>query len=237
MENVTIKVEPTEKGEVVIRTGAAPKIERRKAIVIDSVDIAAPLKFWEKRKSHYRESTSGISFSYRKGIITLKAPYNIDEVDTDEVIGKMVLNPELVGLKINEGNYVTFQELHEQLRWMKLMFVENNQYTAIISKLTNFKAKIDTEIEKVKDEKGNSSDYVVTKVKNEIPLEFQLKTNIYEGQKEDIFNVNIIVKASGTQLLFTLESMDLYEMEESKKKSAMDEVLKGFESIICIEVA
>lgn len=235
-DQFNLTVTPTDKGEVIIRHGKAPDIKQRQQINIKSCDINAPAKYWDAKKELYEASMCIVKFSKRFGNIVLLLPYG-EEEQLDEIIGTLQENDELVKLEINKGQYKTFQEMHEKLRWMRNIFVDNTQYINIIGKLQNFRAKIDTEIEKIKDEKGNSVDMVVTKVMNDIPLEFQLKTNIFYGQPEKIFTVNIIVKASGTQLLFTLESMELYEMMQKEKDEAIAAGLAGLTEIVQLEIA
>lgn len=226
----------TENDEVIIRHGDAKKLLPRKNIKISSTDIHGPARFWSAKKELYKPINCHLLYDKTKGIIVLQLNES-DPEQNDEVKGKLSLNPELEKMGINSGNKLKFEEALELLRFMRMMFPNREEFTQICTSLTNFSAKVDTDFEKTKEQGGNSLQKVVVNVKHNIPLRFTLKTNIFIGQPDTTFGVDIIVNAVGSSLVFSLESIDLYELEGKIRNEIINKVLSEMPEIVSIESA
>ncbi len=233
-DNVKIEVKAAEGNVLTILEGAAKKIRDRKNVEVNSVDIDAPAKYWNRKKDLYDPIKAHILFDTQKGIIKMiLAEDNSEQLDT--VTGRLSLNPELNKLNINKEDWKNHKEFLSLIKWSLPFFEKSSDYIDLVKKLTVFKAKVETEIDRSEDKTGNKSDSIITKVSHDVNMKFALKAKIYLGQSESLFPVEIIARSSNGSLVFALESMEYYEEEIRIRESAIDAVLKQITEIVAIE--
>ena len=232
------KILVTQNGEkLIILHGKAQEelpILPRKNIAIFSTDIFGPAKFWNSKKQLYTSVNSHVLYDKTKGAVRLIL-METDATLRDEVSGKLSSNPELEQMDINSEKTFTHSVMMKKLRWSRGMFPNRDEYEKIVANLTNFKAKVETAIEKNDDKKGNTLNHVATTTSHQIPLTFNLKTNLFIGQPEIQFDVTIIVSVQGQELCFGLESMTLYEQQNKTRNEIVDDVLNQIEGVCAIE--
>lgn len=232
-----VNVTATKDGEVTILTGEAVKplpLHARLNISLSSSSIDGPSKFWAAKKALYTAVNCHVLYDKVNGKIKLVLMEDTHE-KRDFVTGELKDNPELDALGINDDTLVNHNEMMKRLKWARNMFPDRAQYDKLIAAFTNFNAKVETEIKKHNDQTGNIIDSVVTKTKQEVPLNFNLKTNLFIGQQAIQFDVTVIVDVNGRSLVFGLESLSLFEAQNKVRASIIDEELVKMTEIVAIE--
>lgn len=238
-ETTTLHVTSTKEGEVTVRYGEAQKplpLHPRKNIELNSSSIDGPSKFWGTKKDLYTPVNCHVKYDKVNGKIELVLMEDTVE-KRDVVRGILSDNPSLDELGINDETLIGHAEMMKRLRWARNMFKNRDQYDKLISAFQNFRAKIETEINKSNDNTGNIIENLVIKTTNEIPLSFNLKTNLFIGQPQVDFDVTIIVQPNGRQLVYGLESLTLFEEQEKTRASIIDTELAKMDPVVAIEAS
>jgi hypothetical protein len=101
----------------------------------------------------------------------------------------------------------------------------------------NFKANVNTDIEKSEDNRSNYKYLIDKKVKTEIQNDFILNMSLFEGAKEKFsFKVEICFGIRETAMEIWLESIELKELLDGKIDAVIDSELKAFEGFAVLEV-
>jgi uncharacterized protein YfdQ (DUF2303 family) len=102
------------------------------------------------------------------------------------------------------------------------MFINVEQYAKILSGLRNFKANIQTAIEKSKDNKGNEASHLVKQVESGLPESFELAFKPYLGGPLMSFTVETEVNVVGDGVTVKLFCFNLSEV----KRDAASKIIK-----------
>lgn len=241
------QLQQNEKGELVIvhRKDDAVKVHYETAVALSGT-ISAPRKFLEERgvedkkrntegmgpdkEAQQEVKRSHVLYNYRdlyihfKGIENHPLSYGIN--------GKLVINPDLTGLLINQKKYFSSKELSQHIRFNRLHFLSKEENLALVNNLASYKAKLSTEIEKeFNNTTGSKRDLYDVKVLNDgKPLGFTLNLPLYIGQTPIKFAVEILVDIQGRDINFWLESVDLVEALKTTAKDIIDGELAFFEA-------
>lgn len=153
--------------------------------------------------------------------------------DTDPhshaVIGSLQLHPDFVKLGINnpEKKY-TPTELAELLKLNRHLFVKMADNLDVVSKLKAFTAKVESDIEKSSDSRGNKKELRAQVVTSNIPSGFTLKLPIFKG--EDFAEVDIELEVN-EHLQISLFSYDANQIVEKTKNVIIDTQLQKIDEI------
>lgn len=225
------------KTEIVVREGQAELIREKKVISINGI-ISAPREFFENRHGehdHHEADKAHVLFSKQENKITLILNENSHWAKT--ITGVLKTNPELDSFRINKDATYSIKELSDFLKMRKFYFKEREEATKIIGNLQKFKASIQTEIESDNDTRGNKMDLFVTKVKSNLDMGFTLKTNIFKGQPEKLFKVEIECEVRDEEMEVWLVSEELRLLELENTEKIFEQELKQFKDakVVCIE--
>lgn len=201
--------------------------------------ISAPGNFIAKRKDQDDEKRSNVCYSYRDRYISLTTNENYDERENHggyDIKGQLIKNPLIAELCINTNKIFGVAELTKHLRFKSLYFASKDQYEKVINNLQRFKAKVDAEITKINDQKGNIEDTYKVTLNSNAELSFKIKCPVFIGQPDKIFLVEVACEARNRNVEFWLESVELVELEESETKQIIDTELARFpETFVFIE--
>jgi hypothetical protein len=218
MNNEKLAVKAMEQGvsTLVVLEGKAPEQHNNNPVII-SGNIDAPSRFIEGRKVDFENNNARhCKVSKTDGYIELV----INEqsiVDKYTVIGRIEVAKKFKGLAINESKPYTPEELANKLKLLRSMFVSNLEHATICSTLRNLKAKINADIEKADDRKGNVERNFKQTVESNMPDAIKLKLPLLEGEEPVEIEVNVILEANGNNgINCYLESIDAAEMIENQ---------------------
>ncbi len=228
----------TDNGNVIIiREGSAPK--QLDAIKPNKVHlkgvISAPSEFYNKRKHLHNPDKCHVIFDKNIGSISLVVDEQFDN-DNYKVTGTITDNPDLNVFKINQEHLFGIKELMQIIKFNRIHFIDKEQNAKIVLSLQNFKGKIEKVLTDKSDLRGQDEKSVLTKLEHELEESFKLQMPIHKGGKPYVFNVDICVSASSVDVQVWLESKELKELQDYSKSNMIDEELKNFSEIVCIEI-
>lgn len=220
--------------KVVHLTEEAEKLFYEKPVTMAGT-IKAPGNFIEKRKDQDEELRSNVTFSYRNRVIMLETLENWKEFGYN-IKGELIVNPEIKYFGINENRMFTVKEMVKHIRMRKFLFESEQQHQRVLEALQNFTAKVDTEIKKINDQRGNIEDVYKTTLKSNAELAFSLKMRVFIGEEEKIIRIEVACEADNSAVRFWFESPDLIILLEADTKAIIDAELKRFpETFVFIE--
>lgn len=221
---------------LVVLEGKAPEQHNNKCIDISGT-ISAPASFIAGRISDFEVSTNHhCMVSKTDGVITLVLN---EQSSTDKytITGTIKIGKKFLALGINNDkvNYSP-EELANKLKLLRSMFTSNMEHASICSTLRNLKAKINADIEKANDRKGNITENFRVALESNMPDSIKLKLPLLEGEEPFEIEVNVVLELDGGSLIkCSLESIDAAELIEEQFKLRVEqevEKLKEFVTII-----
>ena len=234
-----IKIQPAEGVQtLILREGAAEEIEKP-AIVNVTGTITAPSLFLARREGQLDVKKSYVVVSRKRGTITLI----VDEKDPrgTKIAGELKIRSELFKLGINIGVPETVKkygtkELATFIHMNRLFFANEEERKTLEDKLQKFNLRIETELKDQDDRKGNTLWQIATKLTHEIPLNFTMQSEIFEGQPKESFRVDIAVEVISNGASFWFESPDLAELIQKRRDEILDKELSYFAKYVIMEV-
>lgn len=217
-EKIQIQVRPDQDGHVTILHGEAKKqINAIKASFKGTID--APSKYFAgiSSKRETITDTAVVTIDSVAGRIVLQEdPHH---PLAGEVTGSVVENPQLKLFRINSEKRWTPDELAATVFQNANVFnVPVNEVRAFAAKFRNLKAKVEKEVENMKDDKGNVVDNFVQTVKVEDLPTLPFYTMPYIGSDKVEFKVEVGIEAAAKSVVFYLFSAEyaniLYQTKE-----------------------
>jgi len=170
--------------------------------------ISAPANWYTKRKAQTDNLKSNVTYNFREREITLVTKEDFSNLGYS-ITGKLIINPAIKMLGINEEKTFFVGELVKHLRKNKFYFAEESEWKKIIDGLQNFSANVNQEIKKISTNNGNMEDLTKITMKSNLELTFKLAMPVFIGEKTETFPVEIACDATSTSIKFWLESPDL----------------------------
>lgn len=216
-ETMHIKLEGDQK-ELSVYTGKALEKQLPRKVSIEGA-INAVSEYLKTRTP--KATTDYVLFSRSK----MRIEYVGDEKNPlgTSVIGRLSLNPDLETLKINDDNASKGpSEMSSFLKRHRSFFANPEECMRICTALNNFNAKVNQELEKTDDKRGNYKSVVEKTVTSNVPESFMLRLPVFSGDKQSLFNVEICFDTSDASVVCWLESADLFDLINSKRDELID---------------
>lgn len=190
-EQININVEAGVK-TLEIRQGKAPELHTPQGINIsgrlDTVSL-----FIANRKDTFHHLKAFVIICREKGIIELVI--NEDCQDESYIKGGILANPDLLKFCINQESSFTTHELANVFKMNRACFEKPEVAMNLSYELQNFKAKVEKEIEKLDDKRGNVRNLCAQVIESNIPESFRLSIPVYKGGDIETFAVEILIRA------------------------------------------
>lgn len=226
--------ESTGKVEVVIREGKAEEnIKPMPPVQINITGtLGAPYEFLEKRleKAPINESSAHILVDRDKMTITLI----MDESDfykRGSVVGVLSAHPVFVKFGINTDKDWEPNKLGQFFKMNRAFFEDTAENMKLVSSLKNFSAKIDSLIEKQKDESGSYKDSYSAVVTSNLPEKFRVNIPFFIGGEKESFEVEFDSSINGKIVFLNLISPGANFSIETIRDTAIDAQLKEIRRI------
>lgn len=217
---------------VVFRTGEAEEIEKPLHNDLSGV-ISAPAKFYSIRKELHDKNKCHVLFNRNNKEITLivdeKSRYGY------KITGRITSNPDLDAFGINSKKTYGVKDLMQLLKFNRVFFLEVDKNAAIVTALQQFKAKVQTEIEKQNDNRGTSRNVDNISLEHSLQENFVLEMPIFRGGEKKQFLVDICVTITDGSIVLWLESRDLRDLQTTESSRLVDAELKAFDGLVVIE--
>ena len=219
--------------EVVLREGEAsvaldPK-EPERVVINGTID--APFKWLEKRVELINQKSSHIIVNRDKMYLSL----TIDETNYYQTVigGILQASKEMQEFGINTD------KKWEPIK-LSQFFKDKSENMMLVSTLKNFKAKVNQDIERSKEENGSKTDNYSQVVDSNLPKSFKLNIPLFKGFQCEEIEVEIYADVDGREVSLSLVSAGANEAIEEYKNKVIDEQIEAIKDvapdIVIIEV-
>ena len=226
--------------EVVFREGAAPKaLDPKEPCPIDITGtIDSPLRWLEKRIDLIDQKQANITVNRDEMKISL-----VDkEIDyyNNAVNGILQSSKEIFEFGINTERRWEPIKLSKFFKMHRAFFKDKSENMLLVSTLKNFKAKVNQDIERSKEENGSKVDNYSQVVDSNLPKSFKLNIPLFKGFACEEIEVEIYADVDGRDVSLSLVSAGANEaIEEYKNKvidKQLDAIMQIAPDIVIIEV-
>ena len=142
------------------------------------------------------------------------------------VTGKIMMNEDFLEFGINSGKKYSLRDLSDFIKMHRYCFQDVSVAMKLVSDLRNFKAKVNKEIEKLGDNRGNRNEVLSQVVDTNIPESFTLMMPIFKMAETVSFSVEINIIVRDAEMECQLESVEANDLVISHLNGAIDLELK-----------
>lgn len=217
--------------EVVLREGEAPVAldpkEQGRVVINGTID--APLRWLEKRVELINQKSSNIIVNRDKMGLAL----TIDETNfyQTEINGILQASKEMMEFGINTDKKWEPIKLSQFFKMHRAFFKDKSENMTLVSALKNFKAKVNQDIERSKEENGSKTDNYSQVVDSNLPKSFKLNIPLFKGFANEEIEVDIYADVDGRDISLSLVSAGANEAIEEYKNKVIDEQLDAIRQI------
>lgn len=211
--------------EVVLREGKAtvaldPK-EPERVIIGGTID--SPFRWLEKRIELIDQKSANIIVNRDKMRLLL----DIDETNYyhTEISGVLQASKEMLEFGINTDIHWEPIKLSQFFKMHRAFFKDKSENMQLVSILKNFKAKVNQDIERSKEENGSRTDNYSQVVDSNLPKSFKLNIPLFKGFSCEEIEVEIYADVDGRDVSLSLVSAGANEAIEEYKNKVIDEQL------------
>lgn len=234
VDKLALEAFKKDQGSIVVLTGKAPEQHNPQPVNI-SGNIDTPSRFIEGRGIDFKESQRHCFVSKTNGtIVMILNEQSI--VNRYVVCGKIEVGKKFEKLGINKDNVCySPEELANKFKLLRAMFYDNMEHATICGTLRNLKAKINKDIEKLDDRKGNVTANFQQTVQSNMPDAITLKIPLLEGGDPVEIEVSVILEADGaSQIKCYLESIEAAELIEQLFEKRVNEEIEKIKDFVTI---
>lgn len=217
--------------EVVLREGEAPVAldpkEPERVVINGTID--APLRWLEKRVELINQKATNIIVNRDKMGMAL----TIDETSyyQTEINGILQASKEMQEFGINVEKKWDPIKLSKFIKMHRAFFTDKSQNMMLVSTLKNFKAKVNQDIERSKEENGSKVDNYSQVVDSNLPKSFKLNIPLFKGFACEEIEVEIYADVDGRDVSLSLVSAGANEAIEEYKNKVIDVQLDAIRQI------
>ena len=217
--------------EVVLREGEAPVAldpkEPERVVINGTID--APFRWLEKRVELINQKATNIIVNRDKMGLAL----TIDETSyyQTEINGILQASKEMVEFGINTEKKWEPIKLSKFIKMHRAFFTDKSQNMMLVSTLKNFKAKVNQDIERSKEENGSKVDNYSQVVDSNLPKSFKLNIPLFKGFAQEEIEIEIYADVDGRDVSLSLVSAGANEAIEEYKNKVIDEQLDAIRQI------
>lgn len=217
--------------EVVLREGnaAEPLPIREPEIVSIIGTIDAPVCWLEKKVGLIDQKRANIQVDRDNGAIILtdrEADYY-----TNTITGQLLCSKEMQEFGVNTDKRWEPAKLSQFCKMHRAFFKDKTENMTLVSLLKNFKAKVNQDIERSKEENGSKTDNYSQVVDSNLPKSFKLNIPIFKGFSQEEIEVEIYADIDGRDVSLSLVSAGANETIEEYKNRVIDEQIEAIRAI------
>ena len=217
--------------EVVLREGEAPVVldpkEPERVVISGTIDT--PFRWLEKRIELINQKASNIIVNRDVMGIAL----TVDETNyyQSDIRGELKTSKEMMEFGINTEKKWEPIKLSKFLKMHRAFFTDKSQNMMLVSTLKNFKAKVNQDIERSKEENGSKVDNYSQVVDSNLTKSFKLNIPLFKGFACEEIEVEIYADVDGRDVSLSLVSAGANEAIEEYKNKVIDEQLEQIRQI------
>lgn len=223
--------------EIIWRDGrAASQLEPKEPQPVNIVGtIESPLRWLEKRICLIDQEQANITID--RDNMTICFVDKETDFYNNGVKGVLQASKEMMEFGINSDKSWDPIKLSKFLKMHRAFFTDKSQNMALVSTLKNFKAKVNQDIERSKEENGSKTDNYSQVVDSNLPKSFKLNIPLFKGFANEEIEVEIYADVDGRDVSLTLVSAGANEAIEEYKNKVIDEQIEAIRMIApCIVI-
>lgn len=217
--------------EVVLREGVAPKAldPKEPCIVNITGTIDSPLRWIEKRVELIDQKQANITVNrdYMKISLVDKETHYYN----NGITGVLQPSKEMIEFGINAEKKWDPIKLSKFFKMHRAFFKDKSENMMLVSTLKNFKAKVNQDIERSKEENGSKVDNYSQVVDSNLPKSFKLNIPLFKGFACEEIEIEIYADVDGRDVSLSLVSAGANEAIEEYKNKVIDEQLEQIRQI------
>ena len=156
------------------------------------------------------------------------------------VAGLIILNEDFKAFGINTGKKYSLVDLSNFIKMHRYCFEDKAVAMKLVTDLRNFKAKVNKDIEKLGDNRGNKNEVLNQVVDTNIPDSFTLSMPIFKAGPVLKFQVDINIIVRDSDMECTLESVEENDLSQqwcdSEITRELDKITEMAPGIVQIEI-
>lgn len=196
--------------------------------------ITAPVEFMTKRGEDHNKQLVNVVYNIEKGTILMV----VEETNffKKTIKGTLKLNPKIAEIGINGND--SFYDLKKLIRWIrfnKALFTNGGEHDHILNGLKTFNAKVQQELNKKDDQKGNIVDEFTQNVQLGFTPQFVMKLPVFKGYPARDFLMELHVAVRSRAIEFYFESPEMVEIIESEREAIVLGEVAKLQQYCCIQ--
>lgn len=221
--------------EITIREGAAVKVLDPKAPIKVNLSgiIGVPFEFLSKRISESNQidqKRCHIIVDREKVLITLVTSED-NEYQTGRVAGKLEIHPKFKEFGINQAKAWEPKQLGDFFRTNKVFFPDKQENAKLVTDLKNFKAKVNANMEKSKQDNGSMNVSYSQVVDSNLPGSFKASIPVFKGMGNFELEVEVLADVNGMDVSLMLICPAAVQLLEELRNQVIDEQIAKFREL------
>lgn len=224
---------PEGQNTLTILQGNAPKqLDNQAPVKIDIAGVIfAPLNFLDKRVKDIDQHKAHILVCRDKLQILLIINED-DEYNRGKVLGTLEFSEIFKKLGINGSKEWSPEQLGQFLKLNRSFFVDyKGEGMTVVSALKSFSAKVNQDVARETNEKGNRAVSFKQAVDSNIPTSFKLKLPIFSGGDYVEIEVETYASVDGMDVSICLQSAGANEVIEDTKTTVISDVIEKIRAV------
>lgn len=217
--------------EVVLREGEAPELleikEPERVVISGTIDT--PFRWLEKRIELINQKASNIIVN--RDVMGIALTVDKTNYYQSDIRGELKTSKEMMEFGINTEKKWEPIKLSKFVKMHRAFFTDKSQNMMLVSTLKNFKAKVNQDIERSKEENGSKVDNYSQVVDSNLPKSFKLNIPLFKGFACEEIEVEIYADVDGRDVTLSLVSAGANEAIEEYKNKVIDEQLDAIRQI------
>lgn len=215
------------RAEVVIReVSSVNELPVKPPVKIDIKGvIGAPYEFLKKRINDAEQITPllcHVLIDREEMTITLITNED-NEYVRGKVIGQLTEHPKFTEFRINSDARWAPNELGQFIKMNRAYFIDKNENMKLVTDLKSFVGRVNSTIEKEKNENGSFKDNFSGVVTSNLPGSFKLNIPLFRGGKPEEIEVEFYANVNGRDFTLQLYSPGAAEAMEKVRDEVIDE--------------
>jgi len=223
---------PDGQNTLTLLQGQAPaQLDQKEPVVINIEGVIfAPLNFLDKRVKDIDQHKAHIIVNRDKMQISLIINED-DPYTRGTVIGRLSYSDIFRKLGINAGKAWNPEQLGQFLKLNRSFFTYRSENMSVVSALKSFTAKVNQDVARETNEKGNRTLSFKQAVDSNIPEKFDMHLPVFSGGDYVDIEVETYATVDGTDVSICLQSAGANDIIEETKANVITDVIEKIRSV------
>lgn len=226
---------PGDNQMVTLLEGKALEPKEPRVVSISGV-LNSPLEWLIQRVDQIDQKKAHILVDRDK--MTIKLVVEESDHYATTISGALQLHPMIGIFNINTGKALSNFDMAKLFKMNRSAFEVQSEAMALVDTLQNFRAKVDRDIEKANDNRGNKRDLLNQAVESNLPDAFYLHIPVFKGTEKQRIEVEVYINPDdfSCQLISAQANDIIAELRDSEIDKVINGIVGVAEGIVIIEV-